>query len=124
MTHAARAVPVALTIAGSDSSASAGIQADLKTFAAHGVYGLSAVTCVVAETPGKVVRIAPIEPETLSAQIHVLLNSFPVAAVKTGLLHNDEIVRRVCAALGQARLPLVVDPVMVATSGDLLLRKE
>ena len=72
--------PVALTIAGSDSSAGAGIQADLKTFTAFGVYGVNAVTCVVAETPGKVSRIEPLGAEIVRAQIAVLAKSFPIAA--------------------------------------------
>ncbi len=122
-----RSIPVALTIAGSDSSAGAGAQADLKTFTAFGVYGLNAITCVVAETPGKVVKIAALSPEIVSAQIEVLLASFPIGAVKTGLLHSAEIVREIARVLGEfgsksgRSLPLVIDPVMVATSGDLLL---
>src|SRR6266566_6602294 len=78
--------PVALTVAGSDSSAGAGVQADLKTFSALGVYGLTAVTCVVAETPGKVSKIEPVSAELVRDQIEVLLRNFPVAAIKTGLL--------------------------------------
>lgn len=120
----ATAPPVALTIAGSDSSAGAGIQADLKTFAAHGIYGLSAVTCVVAETPGKVVRIDPLSAAAVRAQIDVLVTSFPVRAVKTGLLCSVEVVREVARAFHGTELPLVIDPVMVATSGDVLLQRE
>ena len=78
------ATAVALTIAGSDSSAGAGAQADLKTFSALGVYGLNSVTCVVAETPGKVVRIEGLSPEIVREQIVVLIRNFPVAAIKTG----------------------------------------
>ena len=77
--------PVALTIAGSDSSAGAGIQADLKTFSALGVYGLTAVTCVVAETPGLVSKIEGVSAELVRRQIEVLCQSFPVAAIKTGI---------------------------------------
>jgi hydroxymethylpyrimidine/phosphomethylpyrimidine kinase len=121
-------VPVALTIAGSDSSAGAGIQADLKTFSALGVYGLTAITCVVAETPGLVSEIEPVSAQMVSAQIEVLLKSFPVAAIKTGLLFSGEIVSAVAEALraraNRVALPLVIDPVMVATSGDLLLRDD
>ena len=121
-------VPVALTIAGSDSSAGAGIQADLKTFSVLGVYGLTAITCVVAETPGRVSEIEPVTAKMVSAQIEVLLKSFPVAAVKTGLLFSGEIVSAIAETLrtpaARAALPLVVDPVMVATSGDLLLRDD
>lgn len=118
-------VPVALTIAGSDSSAGAGIQADLKTFSALGVYGLTAITCVVAETPGRVSEIEPVSAKMVSAQIEVLLKSFPVAAIKTGLLFSGEIVSAIAETLrARATLPLVIDPVMVATSGDLLLRDD
>jgi hydroxymethylpyrimidine/phosphomethylpyrimidine kinase len=121
--------PIALTIAGSDSSAGAGIQADLKTFSALGVYGLSAITCVVAETPGKVSRIDPLSAEIVRDQIEVLLAGFPVAAVKAGLLCSAEIVSAVAEALKAIRrrqpgVPLVIDPVMIATSGDQLLRPE
>lgn len=123
-------IPVALTIAGSDSSAGAGAQADLKTFSALGVYGLTAITCVVAETPGKVLRIEPVSAELVTAQIKLLLEKFPVGAIKTGLLYSGEIALPVAAILREwhARsdraIPVVVDPVMVATSGDLLLKKE
>ena len=123
-------IPVALTIAGSDCSAGAGAQADLKTFSACGVYGLTALTCVVAETPGKVQTIQGLSPDLVAEQITLLLESFPIAAIKTGLLYSDEIVARVASTLRTwngrtgARIPLVVDPVMVATSGDLLLQKE
>ena len=122
-------IPVALTIAGSDSSAGAGAQADLKTFTALGVYGLTAITCVVAETPGKVQRIDPVSLELVAAQIKLLLEKFPVAAIKTGLLCSGEIAARVALVLREQQtrhdraIPLVIDPVMVATSGDLLLQK-
>lgn len=122
--------PVALTIAGSDSSSGAGIQADLKTFSALGIYGLTAITCVVAETPGVVSKIEPVSAELVREQIEVLLRSFPVAAIKTGLLFSREIVeevaRTICAheERTKALVPLVIDPVMVATSGDVLLRDD
>jgi hydroxymethylpyrimidine/phosphomethylpyrimidine kinase len=116
---------VALTVAGSDSSAGAGIQADLKTFAARGVYGLTAVTCIVVETPGKVTRIQAAEPALVQEQIELLLKNFPVAAIKTGLLCNAAIVSVVARALHKVkRRKLVVDPVMIATSGDALLEPE
>ena len=123
-------VPVALTIAGSDSSAGAGIQADLKTFGALGVYGLTAITCIVAETPGLVSEIEAVNAEMVRAQMEVLLNNFPIAAIKTGLLFSGEIVSEVARTLrahtakGNATTPLVIDPVMVATSSDLLLRDD
>lgn len=116
------AAPVALSIAGSDCSAGAGAQADLKTFSALGVYGLTAITCVVAETPGKVQRVQPMDAAMVAEQIALLLANFSVGAIKTGMLFSGEIVATVARSLHDARLPLVVDPVMVATSGDLLLQ--
>src|SRR2546426_6781162 len=91
--------PVALTIAGSDSSAGAGIQADLKTFSALGVYGLSAVTCVVAEIPGKVSGIEPVSDEMVREQIDVLAKNFPIAAIKTGLLCSAAIISAVAKSI-------------------------
>ncbi|MDQ2918774.1 MAG: bifunctional hydroxymethylpyrimidine kinase/phosphomethylpyrimidine kinase [Verrucomicrobiota bacterium] len=117
-------IPVALTIAGSDSSAGAGAQADLKTFHSLDVYGLTAITCVVAETPGKVRRIQGVNLEIVAEQIELLLENFPVRAIKTGLLYSAEIVSAVARILRGRKIPIVIDPVMVATSGDLLLKKE
>ncbi len=116
-------VPVALTIAGSDCSAGAGLQADLKSFTAQGVYGLTAVTCVVAEVPGKVTRIQAVDTAILEDQIRLLMEAFPVAAVKTGMLYSAEIITLVADIFrGLKKRPhLVVDPVMVATSGDALV---
>jgi hydroxymethylpyrimidine/phosphomethylpyrimidine kinase len=117
-----KSVPVALTIAGSDSSAGAGIQADLKTFSALGVYGLTAVTCIVAEIPGKVSRIEPVSATIVREQIEVLVKNFSIDAIKTGLLYSAEIISAVVEAISGIRIPLVIDPVTVATSGDPLLR--
>jgi|ERR1043166_2326390 hydroxymethylpyrimidine/phosphomethylpyrimidine kinase len=123
-------VPVALTVAGSDCSAGAGIQADLKTFTALGVYGLTAVTCLVAEVPRKVSRIEPVTVTTVRAQLELLLKNFHVGAIKTGLLCSAEIVSAVAEAIQNSKkktarpIPLVVDPVMIATSGDNLLEPE
>src|SRR6184192_4709499 len=114
-------VPVGLSIAGSDSSAGAGIQADLKTFSALGVYGLTAVTCIVAEIPGKVSRIEPVRAKIVRNQIEVLAKNFQIAAIKTGLLCSTEIICAVANAIRDTEVPLVIDPVMVATSGDRLL---
>ncbi len=115
-------IPVALSIAGSDCSAGAGAQADLKTFSALGVYGLTAVTCVVAEVPGRVGSIATLPPEVVAEQIRMCFETFPVAALKTGMLHSQGIVEAVAWELEKVRPEaLVVDPVMVATSGTPLL---
>ncbi len=122
--------PVVLTIAGSDNSAGAGAQADLKTISALGGYGTTAITCVVAEVPGKVAAIQPVTPDIVAEQIRLVFDAFPVAAVKTGMLYSREIIAAVCATLAECfgkaatRPPLVVDPVMVATSGDPLLQSD
>ena len=123
-------VPLALTIAGSDCSAGAGIQADLKTFTALGVYGLTAVTCIVAEVPRNVSRIEPVTARMVREQIEVLLKNFRVGAIKTGLLCSAEIVCAVAQTIQEGKkktarsIPFVVDPVMIATSGDNLLDPE
>jgi hydroxymethylpyrimidine/phosphomethylpyrimidine kinase len=120
-----RRVPVALTIAGSDNSGGAGIQADLKTFTRLGVYGTSALTCIVAEHPGRVSRIAAVETGMVAEQIKLVFEAFSVVAVKTGMLFSSGIIRQVAKQLGKRRrLKLVVDPVMVATSGAALLKPD
>lgn len=114
-------IPVMLSVAGSDCSAGAGVQADMKAAAAMGVYGLTAVTCVVAEVPGIVEAIQPVDPAIVAAQTRLCLDTFPVGAVKTGMLYSPEIVEAVAGELKERSLPLVVDPVMVATAGDALM---
>jgi hydroxymethylpyrimidine/phosphomethylpyrimidine kinase len=118
--------PVVLSIAGSDNSAGAGIQADLKAFTAMGCYGLTAVTCVVAEVPGHVYDIQAVNRKLLGQQISSCFEAFPVAAVKTGMLYSEGLIREVAQELRKAAssrsFQLVVDPVMVASSGDPLLR--
>jgi len=121
------APPVVLTIAGSDNSGGAGLQADLKTFTTLGVYGTTAVTCVVAEHPGRVLNITPLPPGRVADQIRLVLEAFPVAAIKTGMLHSAAIIRAVERAIEPALksgVPLVIDPVMVASSGRALLKKD
>jgi len=115
--------PVALTIAGSDNSAGAGAQADLKTFSHFGCYGLTAITCVVAEVPGKVSAIQPVRPGIVAEQVALSFEAFPVAAVKTGMLFSTPIIEAVAETLGRRKIALVIDPVMVASSGDPLLKK-
>jgi hydroxymethylpyrimidine/phosphomethylpyrimidine kinase len=122
-TKGARARPVALTIAGSDNSAGAGIQADLKAFSRLGCYGLTAVTCVVAEVPGQVAAIQPVKPEIVARQVALSFQAFPVAAAKTGMLFSTPIIEAVAQELARVKIPLVIDPVMVASSGDPLLKK-
>ncbi len=116
--------PVALTIAGSDSSGGAGIQADLKAFAANGVYGTSAITAITAQNTLGVVAIEALEPELVVQQIQAVLDDFPVAAVKLGMLHGEAIINAVADILQPLDIPVVLDPVMVATSGDRLLARE
>ena len=116
---------VALTIAGSDSGGGAGIQADLKTFAAFGVYGTSAVTAVTAQNTVTVTRVQEIDPAVVAAQIDAVAVDFPVAAVKTGMLANAAIVEAVAATVKRRALPhLVVDPVMVSKGGAALLSRD
>lgn len=118
-------VPVVLTIAGSDSGGGAGLQADLKTFAALGVHGACAVTCLTAQNPGGVHALQPCSPAFLCRQLEAVWTELPPAAVKTGMLHSAGLVRAVAGFLRQVQpVPLVVDPVMVATSGASLLRSE
>jgi hydroxymethylpyrimidine/phosphomethylpyrimidine kinase len=114
-----------LTIAGSDSGGGAGIQADLKTFAALGCYGMSAITALTAQNTVGVRAIHPVPPEFLKAQIQAVVEDIGVDAVKIGMLHAPGIVEVVAWAIDHYRLPnVVLDPVMVATSGDPLIAKE
>jgi len=118
-------MPTALTIAGSDSGGGAGIQADLKTFAACGVYGTSAITAVTAQNTLGVTAWEPVSTELVIAQIEAVAGDIPPAAVKTGMLATAAIVEAVSAAIAGLDLPnLVVDPVMVAKGGDRLLRDD
>ena len=112
--------PVYLSIAGSDCSAGAGLQADLKAGFALGCYPLTAVTCVVSEVPGKVEGIVAMEPQFVADQVRICLQHFPVAAIKTGMLYSPEIVQAVVAELNDHSGPIVVDPVMIATAGEPL----
>ena len=118
-------VPIALTIAGSDSSGGAGIQADLKTFTALGVYGASVLTALTAQNTRGVDDVLPIAPAFVRAQIDSVLSDLDVKAVKTGMLANADVILAVAEILeGNAEIPLVCDPVMVATSGDVLLEPD
>jgi len=116
-----RRVAVALSIAGSDSSGGAGIQADLKTFAAFGVYGMSVVTAVTAQNTRSVRAIHSVPPDVVAQQIDAVMEDIPPAAIKTGMLPSAEMVRLVSERLQFWHVPnVVVDPVMVASSGDRL----
>jgi hydroxymethylpyrimidine/phosphomethylpyrimidine kinase len=116
-------MPVALTIAGSDSGGGAGIQADLKAFAALGVHGASAITCVTAQNPMRVIEIETCRPEMVWRQIEAVFEELAPAACKTGMLYSAEIIRAVAGFFRQKRkVAVVVDPVMVATSRARLLK--
>ena len=113
---------VVLTIAGSDSGGGAGIQADLKTFAAHGVHGASAITAITAQNSVHVVEALALDPRLVVAQMDAVCSDMRVSAAKTGMLATRGIVEAVAAAVARLRIPhLVVDPVMVAKGGDSLL---
>ena len=115
-------VTVALTIAGSDSGGGAGLQADLRVFAAHGLHGACAVAAVTAQNSVRVAAWVALEPAMVAAQIEAVADDMTVAAVKTGVLGSAAIVRAVAEVISRRKLPhLVVDPVMVAKSGDRLL---
>ncbi len=116
-------LPVALTIAGSDSGGGAGIQADLKTFAALGVHGTSAITCITAQNPEGVRGIQACSAGIVRGQIEAVFEALRPAAVKTGMLYSAPIIRIVAEVFRSGpRVPLVVDPVMVSTSGAQLLK--
>jgi hydroxymethylpyrimidine/phosphomethylpyrimidine kinase len=115
----------ALTIAGSDSSGGAGIQADLKTFAALNVYGTSAITAVTAQNTLGVISVEPLVADLVTAQIEAVAGDIELHATKTGMLATAAIVEAVTAAIDELDLPrLVVDPVLVASSGDPLLDED
>jgi hydroxymethylpyrimidine/phosphomethylpyrimidine kinase len=115
--------PVACTIAGSDSGGGAGIQADLKTLTSIGVWGTTVITAITAQNPRRVLGISTIPEEMVALQIDAVLEEFDIAAFKTGMLGTAGIIRTVAKKL-PAEIPLVVDPVMVATSGAPLLEPE
>ena len=122
---AARRRPVALTIAGSDPSGGAGIQADLKTFAAFGVYGASVVTALTAQNTCGVRAVAGVPADFVAAQLDAVLDDLPVAAAKTGMLFAAHVIGTVAAHLAARPVPaLVVDPVMIASSGERLLASD
>ncbi|MEM2902174.1 MAG: bifunctional hydroxymethylpyrimidine kinase/phosphomethylpyrimidine kinase [Candidatus Bathyarchaeia archaeon] len=117
-------VPRALTIAGSDSGGGAGVQADLKTFASLGVYGMTAVTAITAQNTRAVTGVQGISPEIVKAQIEAVVEDIGVDAAKTGMLYSPEIICTVAEQVKKHVFPLVVDPVMISKSGAPLLKKE
>ncbi|MCD6505053.1 bifunctional hydroxymethylpyrimidine kinase/phosphomethylpyrimidine kinase [Candidatus Poribacteria bacterium] len=120
-----RRPPVAMTIAGSDSGGGAGIQADLKTFASIGVFGCSVITSLTAQNTKEVLSIYDLPPHFIALQFDAVLSDIPVDAAKTGMLSRAETIETVVGKIGQYGITkLVVDPVMVATSGDRLLSRD
>ena len=117
-------MPVALTIAGSDSGGGAGIQADLRAFAARGVRGASAITAVTAQTAAGITAIHAVPPHIVAAQIDAVAADFAIAAAKTGMLATGPIVDVVAARVEALAIRVVVDPVMTSTSGARLLRED
>src|SRR5437764_2348641 len=118
------AVPRCLTIAGSDSSGGAGIQADLKAFARAGCYGMSAIVALTAQNTVGVTAVHEVPLDIVRAQLGAVFSDVGVDAVKTGMLFSREIVETVADFLADQSVPLVVDPVMVASSGARLLRED
>lgn len=117
--------PTALTIAGSDSGGGAGIQADLKTFSALGVFGTSAITAITAQNTLGVRSIQPIATNILRDQIDAVFDDFTIDAVKIGMLHDTEVINTVAAALKERHPRIIIlDPVMISTSGSKLLEDE
>ncbi len=114
-------IPVALTIAGSDPSGGAGIQADLKTFHQFGVYGEAVITLLTVQNTVRVTRVDCIPAELVLAQLNAVLEDIPPQAAKTGALGNSEIVEAIAAAAADFRFPLVVDPVMISKHGQPLI---
>ena len=115
---------IALSIGGSDSGGGAGIQADLKTFLVLQVHGCSAITCVTAQNTCGVSRVDALPPEALSAQIQAVISDLPVAALKTGMLLNRQLIEATAAAVRHLRIPRLIDPVMVSRAGSVLLETE
>jgi hydroxymethylpyrimidine/phosphomethylpyrimidine kinase len=116
---------VALTVAGSDSGGGAGIQADLKTFHALGVFGTSAITCITAQNPDRVSAVQAISPSLVGAQMDRVFEAFRIGGAKTGMLYDAAIIETVAKTFARHRFArVVVDPVMMASSGALLLRKD
>ncbi|ADH62307.1 phosphomethylpyrimidine kinase [Allomeiothermus silvanus DSM 9946] len=116
--------PIALTVAGSDPSGGAGLQADLKTFHRFGVYGMGVVTVLTVQNTLGVREVVPLEPALVARQLEAVLHDPGAHAIKTGALGDAAIVHSIAPLLAQAALPLVVDPVLVAKSGDSLLGGE
>jgi hydroxymethylpyrimidine kinase/phosphomethylpyrimidine kinase len=117
-------VQAALTIAGSDSSGGAGIQADIKTMSALGVYSCTVITAITAQNTSNVDHIHPLDGSTVKKQIMSVLSDIPIHALKIGMVYNNEIITAVSDALNKLKIPIVLDPIISAGTGAQLLQKE
>ncbi|MDW0258954.1 MAG: bifunctional hydroxymethylpyrimidine kinase/phosphomethylpyrimidine kinase, partial [Nitrososphaeraceae archaeon] len=117
-------VQAALTIAGSDSSGGAGIQADIKTMSALGVYSCTVITAITAQNTSNVDHIHPLDAGTVKKQIRSILSDIPIHAIKIGMVYNNEIITAVSDALNKLKIPIVLDPIISAGTGAQLLQKE
>lgn len=117
-------IPVALSVAGSDPSGGAGIQADLKAFEARGVYGMAVITALTAQNTRAVTGVHPVPGDFILAQLHAIFDDIPPGAVKVGMVGTRELAHAVATGLSDCTVPIVVDPVMVATSGAVLLEPD
>ncbi len=115
--------PVCLTIAGSDSSAGAGIQADLKTFANLGCYAATVITALTAQNTKGVHSILPVNADFVLAQLDTVMNDMPVSAIKIGMVRDESVIEKISVYLATCDLPIVLDPVLVSSSGTKLLSK-
>jgi hydroxymethylpyrimidine/phosphomethylpyrimidine kinase len=116
---------IALTVAGSDSGGGAGIQADLKVFHTHGVFGACAITCITAQNPDRVSAVQALSPRLVAEQMDRIFEAFPIGAAKTGMLYDAAIITAVARGFASRKFrKVVVDPVMVASSGGRLLKND
>lgn len=120
----AASVPICVTIAGSDSSGGAGIQADLKTFSALGVYGASVIAAITVQNTRAVTAVHDVPPEIVAGQIDAVFSDLNVAAVKIGMVSVPETIQAIARGLSHFSGPIVLDPVMIAKSGDRLLSED
>ena len=114
----------ALSIAGSDSSGGAGIQADIKTMSALGIYSCTVITAITAQSTSNVDHILPLGAQVIKKQISSVLSDIPINAIKIGMVYNNEIITAVSDVLNQSKIPIVLDPIISAGTGARLLQKE
>ena len=113
-----------LTIAGSDPSSGAGIQGDIKTFTALGVYGLSVVTALTSQNSSKFFRSEPASPDMIKSQIRSVLSDFKISAIKIGMVYDKKTIKTIYTELKNVKVPVVLDPIFQSTTGGILLRQD